>query len=151
MTVNVTFETAYNVNFTETGLPVGTDWTVSVRGTGVRSATDTVSFALANGTYNYTVAPIDGYRTSWNGSVTVTGADVSVAIAFARVVYPVVFAEPDSPGGTFWSVALGSGSNSSNTTIIRFMEPNGTYAWNITPIGGYTTLWKGKATVVGPT
>lgn len=124
----------YSVNFTETGLPAGAFWTVSLHlvggpghGThprwaggysgGRRSASNgstgaSVGFAVGNGTYAYSVFAPGNASTQYSaapsvGHVTVNGTSVSVAVTFTPVsLFPVSFSESGLPAGTFWSVLV---------------------------------------------
>ncbi|HEY1197745.1 MAG TPA: hypothetical protein VGG32_03350, partial [Thermoplasmata archaeon] len=70
----------YVVTFKETGLPSGTNWSVTVGATTCTTTGTTISFALADETYSYTVsAPGSGYSAS-PGTVTVNGATIRVTV-----------------------------------------------------------------------
>lgn len=78
----------YTVTFTESGLPSGTTWSVTLGGT-TNSGTGSISFSEPNGTYSYSVGAVSGYTSSpSSGSLTVNGAAVSQAIAFSKVTTP---------------------------------------------------------------
>ena len=63
------------VTFSELGLPNGTSWSVSIGGGWPnRSNTSELDFQLSNGSYPYRVTSLPGFRTLWNGNVTVSGA-----------------------------------------------------------------------------
>jgi len=53
--------------------------------------------------------------------------------------YPITFTESGLTAGTTWSVTLGTATNSSTTSTIGFTEMNGTYAYSVTPVTGYST------------
>lgn len=125
---------AYAVTFTETGLPSGTCWAVSLHPAfgaapggpwpGVAwphgwfsfernaSSSSSIGFQLGNGTYDFSVFAKG--TASWRyaaspafGNFTVNGAAVSVSISFTRIaLYPVSFSETGLPSGTFWSVMI---------------------------------------------
>jgi YVTN family beta-propeller protein len=78
---------AFSVSFTEKGLTSGSTWSVTLNGL-EQSGTGAITFpGITNGTYTYTVSAIAGYNaTPNNGSVTVKGHAVSVAIGFGAVV-----------------------------------------------------------------
>lgn len=169
----------YEVSFTETGLPAGTNWTVLVTGgpgwvtptsqltasvapawhdhQTNTSATATIGFQLANGSYRFGVLP------AWNGSqayvpsprtgsVAVNGSNVSVAVVFAPFkLYTVSFSESGLPSGTFWSVSLArmpgwlpvgpvlgavpmilqSVFNGSTNSTVNFSLPDGSYGFSV--------------------
>ncbi|MEM3549449.1 MAG: hypothetical protein QXJ23_10650, partial [Thermofilum sp.] len=81
----------YPVTFTESGLPSGSTWSVTLSGTAfngqyvnstLESSTGTITFNEPNGSYTYTVHLPSGYTSSnAKGSVSVSGAPVSVTIS----------------------------------------------------------------------
>ncbi len=136
----VTFNlVAYNVTFTETGLPSGTTWYVngtpwvSLSATVAGTHGTSVSANLTNGTYNFTVA--SGNKTwapAYTSPFVVNGGPVPVPVTFTEVTYAVTFTESGLPSGTSWYVNLTGGpSNSSTGTTIGFFEPNGTYDYTV--------------------
>ena len=52
--------------------------------------------------------------------------------------YPVTFSESGLVTGTSWSVTLGGSTRSSTSSSIGFTEPNGTYAYTVGAVAGYT-------------
>ncbi|MGC8674645.1 MAG: hypothetical protein ACP5TI_05995, partial [Thermoprotei archaeon] len=80
--------TTYPVTFTESGLPSGATWSVTLSGQTQFSTTDEVVFSEAAGTYSYSVSPPAGYSASpSNGSITVEGPSVSQAIKFTTTTF----------------------------------------------------------------
>jgi len=131
---SITFsEVTYTVTFTESGLPSGTQWSVTLNGTTKSSTTNTISFTEPNGTYSFSISSINGYSVSpSSGSITVNGASVNQAITFKAVtpsIYTVTFTESGLPSGTQWSVTL-NGTTKSSTTI-TFTVPNGEYNYSV--------------------
>jgi hypothetical protein len=118
----------FHVGFQETGLPVGTSWSVTLNGT-LQSATGPViSFPEYAGSYPYSVVPIPGYTTSYTGQVQVSATNVTVTVAFVPMTYPVTFSETGLPAGTLWTVDLGGSINASTGVGLGFQKSNGTYA-----------------------
>jgi hypothetical protein len=152
----VTFEPVapsdHSVDFTETGLPTGQNWSVTLAGTTHSSTGTTVSFSEPNGTYSYTVPAVAGFRVDPDeGSVTVTGA-TKTAISFTEIVpkYPVSFLQSGLPTGTNWSVTLGASTVYSTQPSIVFHVPNGQYDYAAGAIVGYAaTPSSGSVTVSG--
>ena len=138
-----TRSTDYSVAFTESGLPAGAAWSVTLAGTTNSSTTSTITFSEPNGTYSFTVGGVAGYTASpLSGTVTVNGVAVTQAITFspsAVATYAVTFTESGLPTGTRWSVTLAGVSKTSTATTITFQEPNGTYAFSVGPVSGYTS------------
>ncbi|MCI4352590.1 MAG: YncE family protein [Thermoplasmata archaeon] len=142
----------YPVTFPETGLPSGTIWLVTLNGAAGGSAGPTITFQEPNGTYTYTIAPIAGWTVAmYRGSLTVPGAPTGVAVAWTQTTYPVAFAETGLPSGRSWSVTVNGAPQNSTTSTITFAEPNGTYAYMISSVGGYSVAPSfGVLTVKGP-
>jgi len=130
----------YSVSFSETGLSPGTGWSVTLAGTRTTSGTPTISFSESAGTYPYRIGPVVGYQTPVGGNVTVVHSAVPIAVTFlpnsTRVEsFPVTFQESGLPIGTPWSVNLSEIANESQTSIVGFSEPNGTYPFTATAVG----------------
>src|SRR2546426_6494162 len=88
-TVSVISTTAqlFLVTFTESGLPYGSPWSVTLDGLVNRSTTPTITFSEPNGTHAYAVGRVTGYAAYYDpspssGSVVVNGAPPSVVIPF---------------------------------------------------------------------
>ncbi|MGC8620276.1 MAG: hypothetical protein ACP5LA_07265, partial [Thermoplasmata archaeon] len=74
----------YKITFTESGLPTGTSWSVTLNGTTESSTTNTITFTEPNGTYAYSIGIIGGYTASpSSGTITVNGANVNQEITFS--------------------------------------------------------------------
>jgi hypothetical protein len=74
---------AYSVTFVETGLPSGTDWSVTLGGVLANSTTSSVAFMEPNGTYSFAVGSRAGYVSNPDtGSVPVDGLLFSESITF---------------------------------------------------------------------
>ncbi len=130
----------YNVNFYESGLPSSQTFTVSVKdaptsgsyysnsNTTAVSSSKFLGFSLFNQTYTFTAT--DGNPAVYipepsTGSVTVSGANIIVNIAFhvAPATYPVYFKLSNPPAvspisGWYWLVYInGSRYSSGNSTL----------------------------------
>ena len=141
----------YKVNFVESGLTSGTAWSVTFNGTTNESTTDMITFTVANGSYQFTVASISGYTvTPASGTVIVNGSSVTENITFTVkstiTKYRVSFVETGLPAGTSWSITIDSMTNSSTGNTISFMLPDGNYSYMSTNTANYT--YSGPATVV---
>ncbi len=138
--VNVTFEPLlYNVTFSESGLPVGTPWSVSVGDLTVNATTSSVTFALPNGSFAFTTTAGPSYTTNPSrGELTVSGASTTEAITFQAIpVYPVTFSENGLGAGQPWSVALDNYTEGSTGGALEFAVPNGTYSFTVTAQDGF--------------
>lgn len=125
--------TAYEVTFTETGLPATAEWTVSVVGIeGVTQPGGTpIEFALTNGPYSYTVADVNSSLAARGGLFTVDDADLGVPVAFLSPS-PVTFSETGLPSNDVWWVnQSGEPSIEVTTTTSIYSVPNGTYSYAV--------------------
>jgi DNA-binding beta-propeller fold protein YncE len=133
----VTFATT----FVETGLSLGTAWSVTLNGSQETSSTSTIVASEPNGTYPFVVNPVVGYtRSLASGNVVIRGANVTNSVAFMSVpptTYLVRFAESGLPSGTSWTVAFCGTQHTSTGSAILFTEPNGTYPFALAPVPGY--------------
>jgi hypothetical protein len=138
------------ITFTETGLPSGTSWSVTLAGSLSTSTTTTITFSEQNGSYSYSVGSVPGYLANpASGTVTVTGVPVSQGIGF-KAGYAVTFTESTLPSGTMWSATLNGSTLSSTTGSIVFTEANGMYSYSIPTLSGYTASpASGSVTVSG--
>jgi len=75
----------FALTFTETGLPGGSDWSVTIGATTEYSnGGNVVSFQEANGTFSYQVGPVSGFAaTPSTGSVLLSGAARNVEVTFS--------------------------------------------------------------------
>lgn len=142
----------YGVNFTESGLPNGTSWGVTMDNYTYSGTSNSISFPVPNGTYSFQVGNVPGFTPiPSSGNITVNGAPQRQAVTFVTGhPYPVHLTETGLPPGTFWSVILGSAGRTANSSTISFNETNGTYAFTI--LGTYCetpTPASGNVTVAG--
>jgi hypothetical protein len=89
-TVTVTFTVVvYAVTFTETGLPNGTPWNLTLLGIVHGVAGTSYSTTLANGSYNYSVSGSAGYSPQTkSGMVHVAGQPMTVTVPFTGPAPP---------------------------------------------------------------
>ncbi len=150
----ISFAVGYAVTFTETGLPSGTSWSVTLNGSTLSSTSTSIVFTESNGAYPYTIPIASGYTPSpSSGSVTVDNAAVAVPVTFTALApgtYLVTFTESGLPSGTSWSVTLAGSPMSSTTTTITFSEKNDTYSYAVGAVSGYSASpSSGSVTVNG--
>jgi hypothetical protein len=135
----------YHIVFAESGLPASTSWSVTLGGSSQSSSTASITFSEENGSYSFSVASETGYTVNQaSGTITVHGSDVSQPITFSPLststpTYTVTFTEAGLPAGTDWSVTLGGTANSSTTTTVTFREANGSYAFTVGTVSGYSS------------
>ena len=160
VTMNVTFEKPFDVNFTENGLSGGATWYVNFTsgpsGFILRNvsapAGAAISVTLIDGTFNCTIAT-NNKTYSASGPFHLTesnGAPSTVSIPFGLVTYAVSLTESGLPLGTTWSVTLDGSTQFSDINSIAFREPNGTHSFGVGTVTGYSvTPSSGSVTVVG--
>ncbi|MFZ0830606.1 MAG: hypothetical protein WCB18_09365 [Thermoplasmata archaeon] len=155
-----------NVSFSESGLPVGTTWSVQVSGQPTTTATVSISSGtdqtvnLDDG--SYTFSAIDS-NSSWAPptsfpSIFVDGTPEAQSIVFTLVSFPVTFTKTGllTSAETDWSVTFNgttmTGPTMTGNPLIFAPVPNGTYAYSIADVPGFhqTTLpYSGTLTVDG--
>jgi hypothetical protein len=129
----------YTVTFSQSGLPSGQSFTVSIGN--VASGTSSVQFVEPNGTYYFTIASVTSkgvtyYASPDAGSVTVNGGNQAVSVTFTSKTYSIVFTESGLPVGVLWGVALSGQSKTSTGNSIAFNSlVQGTYNYNATSSG----------------
>ncbi len=97
------------VTFTQSGLPSGTSWSVTITrwdNLSLSSTSSRISFPVYAGEYNFSITPISGYDVSYSENQTtnlmVNKADVNIPIIFTAQI-PVV---PEESNWTIISVAI---------------------------------------------
>ncbi|MCL5731704.1 MAG: hypothetical protein M1605_06335 [Candidatus Thermoplasmatota archaeon] len=167
MTVYIHFIMSYNVNFTETGLPSSSIWTINIANSSMKSKGifNTVYATAANytipefnGTWYYSIStsvPGGYFAYPSSGSISVSGNNVSVAVTFSTSppsgYYFLNFTETGLLPGTSWGVTLnGNHESSSISNTISFPVANGTYSYIVSNVSGYTGMpSSGNITVSG--
>lgn len=145
----------YSLIFRESGLPVGTNWSVTYFGVTEASTASTIPYTEPNGTWTFTIGPVKGYTPSpETGSITVKGASQIYNITFTKTTtstrFILTFTETGLPSDTSWSVTVAGVSNSSSTGTITFDEANGTYQYTVGAVSGYSSSPSGgNATIDG--
>jgi len=135
--INATPYQNYTISFTETGLPIGTQWSVTLNGTTKSSTTNTITFSEPNGTYSYRITTVNKsyIPVPSSGTFTVNGEPVNVSIIFKFQVNTITFIENGLLPGTNWSVTFNGVTNSSTANSITFTGVlPGNYTWNASSI-----------------
>lgn len=143
----------FTVNWTESGLPSGTEWGVNLSdGSSVNSTTPTVSYAEPNGSYSYTVGTADTRYAARGGAFSVGGHAVSQAVTFSLETFAVTMAESGLPPGTSWEVNV-SGQLPQRTTSsnISLRLANGSYSYAATSANSSYASAGGTFSVKGAT
>ena len=149
-TLTANFTVGYNVTFNETGLFLGTPWTVELEGSNISSSTYTVEYQKPNGTFSYTIAPFAEYAAKYSGTVQVAGSDVTIQVLFTPIVFPVTFLATGLPSETTWVVTLNNSTTHAKTTYMGFSELNGTYSYEVwQPPGFHSNITEGQVKIAG--
>jgi YVTN family beta-propeller protein len=133
----------YSVVFYESGLPWGTNWSVTFNKVLSSSSNEILSFSAPNGTYAFTVGTVSGYAVSpRSGNLTVSGSIAMQNVTFLKKgTYTATFAEKGLPPGASWNVMLASTSTGLNSTenstgtTTTFSVLNGTYYFEAWAVG----------------
>ncbi len=147
----------YKIIFTENGLPLGTQWSVTLNGIIHNSTTNMIIFNEPNGSYSYTLmTPINGslgarYITlSPSGTVNVNGANVTIAVSYQTQYYLTMIANPSNGG----SVSPTSGWYNAGSSVTINEIPNSNYefvSWTGTGTGSFSgTSTQATVTMNGP-
>jgi Phosphoesterase family len=139
----------YVLTFKDSGLPAGTNWSVTVGSATTWSTRGFINFHVPNGTYSYTVANIANYSRAASGTVTVAGGPLTVIEKFSLVRYVISFKDPGLPAGTNWSVTVGSTTVWSTLGFLNFHLPNGTYSYSVGAQKNYSDPGTGNFSVLG--
>lgn len=132
----------YNVEFTESGLPPGTEWYVNLtNGLNFSSNSSVLSFQLPNGTYGFQISSSNSdygkiadttAGTEGNGNLegvfTVSGSGVSNSIAFTKTAFNLTVIESGLPSGTAWKISINGIIFNSGSGQIQEIVSNGEYA-----------------------
>ena len=76
----------YTIIFTESGLPSGISWSVTINGNIKSSTTNTITFTEPYGTYTYSITLPSGYKTtSQTGTITTAQSNTNVPVSITSV------------------------------------------------------------------
>jgi hypothetical protein len=129
------------VYFEESGLPSGVSWSVTVNGVQQTTASDVLDFAVLPGTYSFTVGSVAGYsETPTTGTVSASGVAVYEYVTYSAVhtVSVVETGLSVSALASGWSATVGGVLVKGNTSTLGFTVAEGTYAFQVASVPGYT-------------
>ena len=80
-------EQTYSVFFTASGLPSGTTWTIILNSVYMSSYSNSITFNLPNGVYDFSIPEVGGWPSGYVaspsvGSLTVNGENINIQVAF---------------------------------------------------------------------
>ncbi|HEV2449827.1 MAG TPA: NosD domain-containing protein [Thermoplasmata archaeon] len=126
------------VTFVERGLANGTNWSVTIGTTSVSGIGPSLNFMLSNGTYAYAPGAVPGYYRLAPGTLTVSGGAAHVLVNFTAVDFYLEFVEFGLANGTTWQLAFDGLTQRSTLPALEFSVPNGSYAYRVLAVTGYT-------------
>ena len=134
-------EQMFNVTFTESGLPSGTLWNLTLGGVLLSSSGSSISIGETNGTYSFNV---DSNTTDKiypsTGNITVAGENAFKSVLFAsptQSVYTITGKEAGLSSGTQWEITINGSEETSTNSTVNFYVFNGTYSYTVLTISGY--------------
>ena len=131
-------EVEYNVTFVEQGLGPGTAWQVNVSGLNKSTNASTIFFTLTNGSYHYSVSPIEGYAmTSGLLSFTVDGSNLTFKITFTPPE-PYTFLVSGLEPGQTWQLEIDGFNYTSNSSFVTVYLFPGNYSYRVQLPYGYS-------------
>jgi outer membrane protein assembly factor BamB len=104
---------SHSVTFSETGLPSGTSWGVTLGTETSFTNTNTKTFSMTNGIYTFNISKLNGYVPKpLSGIATVDGANVSIPVSFI-------------PGWRLPSAPMNaSAAGAPNAIVLKWEPPN---------------------------
>ncbi|MCI4346124.1 MAG: right-handed parallel beta-helix repeat-containing protein [Thermoplasmata archaeon] len=128
------------LTFNESGLPTGTNWSVTVGGHLLVGSTAGLNLTLPNASYPFTVALVPGYYVLPGGSVTLTGVPLTRSFQFVPATFELTFVEFGLPNGTQWTVDFGGTRFTVVVPEVSFIVANGSYTFGIPRVSvGYSS------------
>ncbi len=158
------------LTFRETGLPVGTQWSVAINGTTTttwgsnasgNSTGTSIAFDVTDGNYNYVVGPIAGEVTPHEAGLLTVFQSRTFSVPFHPRTYAVTFTETGLVEKKLsWKVTVGTLTTGSSHSTLVVDVANGTHSFAVKPVPGWsvvvlntllntTTGGKGNVTVFG--
>jgi len=128
----------FNYTWTESGLPSGTQWGVSVNGTSYYTSSSSLNETFSSGqNYSWSVINPNDYSGSpASGSFNNAGSQI---ITFTQTGFQYTWNESGLPSGTTWGVQV-SGTNytTSSSSLTETFSTGQTYSWGVINPSGYT-------------
>ncbi|MCI4364907.1 MAG: hypothetical protein L3K10_02440 [Thermoplasmata archaeon] len=149
----------YGLTFTESGLAVGTGWSVAIGGTLLSGRTTNLTTAEGDGSYRYSVTNVSGYSLAQpTGTLVIAGAPRSIQVTFApnstgpsqHATFVVTFEESGLPTGASWGFTI-NGSTHTLAAGVGFgvKLENGSYSYSLAAVIGFVTPASGNVDIAG--
>ncbi|NAY82453.1 MAG: hypothetical protein GU362_06220 [Thaumarchaeota archaeon] len=128
----------FNYTWTESGLPSGTQWGVSVNGNNYYTTSSSLTETFSAGqTYSWSVInPTDYSGSPASGSFSGPG---SQTITFTQTSFQYTWYESGLPSGTKWGVTVnGQSYYTTGTSLTETFATGQTYTWGVINPSGYS-------------
>lgn len=140
---SITFTAAaaasYPAYFTESGLPAGQSWSITISSTTNTTVAPGRNILTETSTatpYAFTIGAIAGYTSSstCGTTVLVLSSAASCGVTFSAVMYTATFTEIGLPAG-FWAVTFDNGVNFATAGgTVSFQVAAGSYTYTVGPV-----------------
>ncbi len=142
-----------SVVFFESGLPVGTNWSVMYGNQTNSSVSPSIECYGNRGNVSYSVPQVGAYvPTPRTGVVPVnpSGGVQDFDIQFALPTWPMIVQESGLPTGTTWTITVNGTTTLGNGNQINVSEPNGTFGYRVGGVSGFTAdHYAGSVSIAG--
>ena len=146
--VSFSNSTLCTTTFTESNLPSGTKWSVTVNGGTSSSTSSKIIITTSSGTFSWganasSISLSQGCMTTYSSPSGSDTAGNPVSVSFSNsTLCTTTFTESNLPSGTKWSVSYDSINNSNTTSQISFSTPKNTYSFSVSePSAGSSCLY----------
>ncbi|MGC8581048.1 MAG: protease pro-enzyme activation domain-containing protein [Thermoplasmata archaeon] len=137
--INVNFNESFWVKFYQSGLPIGTNWSMDINNRLMYTTGNNITFNTINGSMDYTINSLYRFIPSpQKGSIKINGSNITMNIVFNET-FSITFTEHGLVSNVTWGVNIGN-VVSSNTSTVTFNLINGTYRYSIVPLAGYDAI-----------
>ncbi|MGA8709709.1 MAG: thermopsin family protease [Thermoplasmata archaeon] len=131
-------EGTVGVFFYENGLASGTLWSMTFNGVMQSTSHDWLAFYVLPGTYAFTTGSVANYSVMpGSGMVTASSGFIDNYVTYTAL-YNVTVTETGLPANTPWSATVGGVTATGTSQALGVPLGSGTYAYQITPVAGYT-------------
>lgn len=134
----------YSVTIDETGLPSGTEWTLTFAGSQYVMTNSSYDFSVPNGSYPYSASSVSGYSVSYSpvSPLVVNGSGIAAQVTYkALPYYSVTVLESGLHSGSSWNLSFNGTQYSLTNSSYVFQVHNGSYTYSASHEDGYTLAY----------